>query len=42
MSKTPPNLVDLPPDVQAFLAAQAAKLARKDAEGIAKLFRLEN
>ena len=32
MSKTPPNLVDLPPDVQAFLAAQAAKLARKDAE----------
>ncbi len=32
MSKTPPNLADLPPDVQAFVAAQAAELARKDAE----------
>ena len=32
MRKTPPNLADLPPDVQAFVAAQAAELARKDAE----------
>ena len=32
MSKTHPNLADLPPDVQAFVAAQAAELARKDAE----------
>ena len=32
MSKTPPNLADLPPDVQAFVAAQAAELARKDVE----------
>ena len=32
MSKTPPNLADLPPDVQAFVTAQAAELARKDAE----------
>ena len=32
MSKTPPNLANLPPDVQAFVAAQAAELARKDAE----------
>ena len=32
MSKTPPNLADLPPDVQSFVAAQAAELARKDAE----------
>ena len=32
MSKTPPNLADLPPDVQAFVAAQSAELARKDAE----------
>ena len=32
MSKPPPNLVDLPPEVQAFVAAQAAELARKDAE----------
>lgn len=32
MSKSPPNLVDLPPEVQAFVAAQAAELARKDAE----------
>lgn len=31
-SKTPPNLVDLPPDVQAFVTAQAAELARKEAE----------
>ena len=37
MSKTPPNLADLPADVQAFVAAQAAEMARKDAEGIAKL-----
>ena len=27
MSKTPPNLADLPPDVQAFVAAQSAELA---------------
>ena len=32
MSETPPNLADLPPDVQAFIAAQVAELARKDAE----------
>ena len=32
MSKTPPNLADLPADVQAFVAAQSAELARKDAE----------
>ena len=32
MSKTPPNLANLPADVQAFVAAQAAELARKDAE----------
>lgn len=32
MRKTPPNLADLPPDAQAFVAAQAAELARKDAE----------
>ena len=32
MSKTPPNLADLPADVQAIVAAQAAELARKDAE----------
>ena len=32
MSKTPPNLANLPPDVQAFVVAQAAELARKDAE----------
>ena len=32
MSKIPPNLANLPPDVQAFVAAQAAELARKDAE----------
>lgn len=32
MRKTPPNLADLPPDVQAFVVAQTAELARKDAE----------
>ena len=32
MSEAPPNLADLPPDVQAFIAAQAAEMARKDAE----------
>jgi hypothetical protein len=32
MSKTPPHLADLPEDVKAFVAAQAAELARKDAE----------
>ena len=32
MSKTPPNLADLPPGVQALFAAQTAELARKDAE----------
>ena len=32
MSKTPPNLADLPPEVQALFAAQAAELGRKDAE----------
>jgi transposase len=32
MSKVTPNLADLPPDVQAFVAAQTAELARKDAE----------
>jgi len=32
MSKTSPNLADLPPEVQAFVAAQAAEFARKDAE----------
>ena len=31
MSKTPPNLADLPPDVQAFVAAQPEELARKNA-----------
>jgi len=32
MSKAPLNLSDLPPDVQAFVAAQSAELARKDVE----------
>lgn len=32
MSKAPLNLSDLPPDVQAFVAAQAADLERKEAE----------
>jgi len=32
MSNTPPNLADLSPEVQAFVAAQTAELARKDAE----------
>lgn len=32
MSNPIPNLADLPPDVQVFVAAQAAELARKDAE----------
>ena len=32
MSKTPPNLADLPPEVQALFAAQAAELGRKHAE----------
>ena len=32
MSKTPTNLADLSPEVLAFVAAQAAELARKDAE----------
>ncbi len=32
MSKAPLNLADFPPDVQAIVAAQAAELARKDAE----------
>lgn len=32
MRKTPPNLADLSPDVQAISAAQAAELARKDAQ----------
>ena len=32
MSKLPPDLTDLPPDVQAYVAAQAAELTRKDAE----------
>ena len=32
MSKTPPILADLPPEVQALFAAQAAELGRKDAE----------
>ena len=32
MSKIPPDLTDLPVQVQAFVAAQAAELARKDAE----------
>ena len=32
MSKTPPNLANLPPEVQALFAAQAAELGRKDAE----------
>ena len=32
MSKNPPNLADFPADVQAFVAAQAAELACKDAE----------
>ena len=32
MSKAPLNLSDLPPDVRAFVAAQAADLVRKDAE----------
>lgn len=27
MSKTPPNLVDLPPNVQAFVAAQVVEMA---------------
>ena len=32
MSKTLPNLADLPANVQAFVAAQSAELARKDVE----------
>ena len=32
MRNIPPNLADLPPDVQAYVAAQSAELARKDAE----------
>lgn len=32
MSKTPPILADLPPEVQAYVAAQEAELGRKDAE----------
>jgi transposase len=32
MSKTPPNLANLPPEVQAYVAAQVAELGRKDAE----------
>ena len=32
MSKTPPNMADLPPDVQAYVAAQEAELGRKGAE----------
>ena len=32
MSKTPLNLANLPADVQAILASQAAELARKDAK----------
>ena len=32
MSKTHPNLAELPLKVQAFVAAQAAELARKDVE----------
>lgn len=32
MERTPPNLADLPPAVQALFAAQAAELGRKDAE----------
>ncbi|MGB1266004.1 MAG: transposase, partial [Nereida ignava] len=32
MSKTPPNLANLPPEVQAYVVAQAAELARKNAE----------
>ncbi len=32
MNRTPLKLADLPPDVQAFVATQAAELTRKDAE----------
>lgn len=32
MSKSPPILADLPPEVQALFAAQAAELGRKDTE----------
>ena len=32
MSKTPPNLAELPPDVQAIFAAHEAELGRKYAE----------
>lgn len=32
MNNALPNLADLPPDVQAFVTAQAAELARKDAD----------
>jgi transposase len=32
MSKTLPNLADLPPDVQAYIAAQRMELAAKDAD----------
>ena len=32
MERTPPNLADLPTEVQALFAAQAAELARKDAD----------
>mgnify|MGYP000477428252 CR=1 FL=1 len=32
MSKTPPNLANLPPEMQALCAAQATELGRKDAE----------
>jgi hypothetical protein len=30
MSKIPPNLGNFPPDMQAYITAQAADLARKD------------
>ena len=32
MNKPLPNLADLPPDVQAYIAAQKVELASKDAE----------
>ena len=32
MNNVPPNITDLPADMQAFVAAQLAELARKDAD----------
>ncbi len=37
MSKTPANLVGLPPNVQAFVAAQVAEMARYEARDVRSL-----